>query len=253
MNVRPYSERQLDIINGIIDIESVSGQEVSKLLKKAIAFNDEDVIAMAKKQYDINKQKARKRLNERNNRAYHERKENGFTWKPPRSENYTERQKKIINNEIALDSVLTRELIDIAQKAELKQDFVLAESMLSLVHDRKAEYAERNRQRARAARSKENFGNERSVRQKYALTKFDLNVLEGYIDLRDCTLTYLYDIKKICIKRSDEKNLKIVEQLIRYKEDPNSILITTDHNEALAMIEKMMTSPILQLNQKDKE
>lgn len=38
MNVRPYSERQLDIINGIIDIESVSGQEVSKPLKKAIAF-----------------------------------------------------------------------------------------------------------------------------------------------------------------------------------------------------------------------
>ena len=43
MNAKPYNKRQLDIINGIVDIKSVSGQAVGFLLKKAIALNDEDV------------------------------------------------------------------------------------------------------------------------------------------------------------------------------------------------------------------
>ena len=192
MDLKPYTDRQLDIINGVIDIKEVRPSEVGRLLKKAMAFKDEKAIKIAQEQYNINSKSAKERTNERNKQAYHEKKKTGFAWKSPKSTEYTDRQKQIINDEISLNSVQTRELIIIAKKAEAVGDSGLYETMISLIHDRKAESAERNRQRTLEAQKQKKLENKINYSTKGVLNKYEIGILEGIVDFDEYSLDHLY-------------------------------------------------------------
>ena len=244
MDLKPYTDRQLDIINGVIDIKEVRPSEVGRLLKKAMAFKDEKAIKIAQEQYNINSKSAKERTNERNKQAYHEKKKTGFAWKSPKSTEYTDRQKQIINDEISLNSVQTRELIIIAKKAEAVGDSGLYETMISLIHDRKAESAERNRQRTLEAQKQKKLENKINFSTKGVLNKYEIGILEGIVDFDEYSLDHLYHIRDVCQKRKDTQYLEIVEDLIRYKEYPDNSLIKASHQETIDMISEMLAFPI---------
>lgn len=248
MKLRPYTELQQAIIDGKVDNAKVRGNAISCLLRKAKGLGDEQVVQLAEKIHQIKKQESRIRINERNKKAYHERKKTGFAWKPPKSKEYTERQKEIISEKIPLEKALTRELLDISQKAKLVGDLELSERMLSLYYDRKAESKERNKMFAKErARIILNDG-QWHFSSKGTLNKYELEVLNGEIPLSECSLKHLNHIRSICEKNNDVEHLKIAELLIEYKSNPDSLYIVTNHEDALDIIEKYLTYPLRRTN-----
>lgn len=244
MKQRPYTILQQAIIDGTVDVANVRGNVISCLLRKAKGLGDKQVVQFAEKLHHIKKQEARIRINERSNKSYHERKKTGFYWKPPKSKEYTERQKKIVNGEIPLEKALTRELLDISQKAKLVGNLELSEHMLSLYYDRKAESKERNRMFAKErARIILNDG-QWHFSSKGTLNKYELEMLNGEIPLSEYTLKHLNHIRSICEKNNDVEHLKIAELLIEYKTNPDSLYIVTNHEDALDIIEKHLTYPL---------
>ena len=245
---RPYTELQQAIIDGKVDTAKVSGNAISCLLRKAKELGDEKVVQLAEKIHQIKKQESRIRINERSKKAYHERKKTGFAWKPPRSKDYTERQKKIVSGEIPLEKALTRELLDISQKAKLGEDIELSERMLSLYYDRKAESAEKKRVRE-IERSRIIWSNgQQHFSCKGVLNKYELEMLDGEIPLSECSLEHLIHIRSICEKNNEVEHLKIAELLIEYKTNPDSLYIVTNHEDALDIIEKYLTYPLRRTN-----
>ena len=167
MSKNEYTALQKKIISGEIPIDSVRGNFIVRLRNKALELKDFDVVEMADKQISINIKKARLLNIERTKEAYYERKQNGFEWKPPRSEEYTYHQKQIIKGEIPIDNVITNDLVRICVKARQLGDHVIEELMLDLIKDRKIKCHERTLERRRLARQDERF----CYGQKGKLTK----------------------------------------------------------------------------------
>ncbi len=135
----PYTEKQMQILNGEIPLESVDSRALPWFYKKALANHDVDLAQTIKKRIDILKEEAYKRKIERV--VIRERKvRNGelIQWKQPKSNEYTEHQKRIVRNEIPLDKVHSNELISICQKAQNVGDFELSEHMMDIVYERRA-------------------------------------------------------------------------------------------------------------------
>lgn len=236
-----YTKLQQDIIDGKIDIKTVHGTAIAKLRSKALALGDADVVRMAEEQLTVKKENARLRNIERVKKSYWERKEKGFEWKPPRSEEYTERQMKIICGEIQYDDVATKELVWICVKAQHQGDRLLAELMESLISDRKAESHERSLERKRLARQRDSEFFSSSGK----LTKLEKAVLEGTEMPSKVSLNCLYHIRDICLSQNDTKSLKIAEQLISYRLNPTLLYPAKTHDEAVALFESLLWFPLI--------
>lgn len=248
VKLRQYTKIQQAIIDGNVDIADVSCIAISCLLRKAKEIEDHQVVQLAEKLHKIKKEEVRQKTNERNKKAYHARKENGFAFKQPKSKEYTERQKKIINGEISLDVVLTRDLLDIFKRAKLRGDIELSEHMLSLYYDRKAESEERNRIYANH-RSRNIWDNrQQHFSRKGELNKYELDVLDGNISFCECSIEHLIHIKTICEKNNDVEHLTTVNLLLEYKTNPERLYIVNNHEDALDIIEKLLTYPLRRLN-----
>ena len=190
-----YTEMQLKIINGDIPLDKVGSNILARLRNKAILLNDQDLAQMIEVQLAQNKADSKARNLERAKKYYHETKEKGLSWQPAKTPVYSERQVKIIHNEIPYDSVTIRDLIAIRQKAVLNNDGVLADKMLDLITDKKAESAEKARLRniERDRRLREN--GTKGFSHKNKLNKEERGILSGHNDVSDYSLEHLYHIK----------------------------------------------------------
>ena len=211
-----YTEMQLKIINGDIPLDKVGSNILARLRNKAILLNDQDLAQMIEVQLAQNKADSKARNLERAKKYYHETKEKGLSWQPAKTPVYSERQVKIIHNEIPYDSVTIRDLIAIRQKAVLNNDGVLADKMLDLITDKKAESAEKARLRniERDRRLREN--GTKGFSHKNKLNKEERGILSGHNDVSDYSLEHLYHIKEVCEKTNDNHNLEIINLLIQY-------------------------------------
>ncbi len=244
MSKDTYTELQLKIIKGEISLQSVRSTTLSKLMKKAIFLGDFEIAQKVEEQLAQNKEKAKKRNLERAKAYYHEIKKSGLPWKPAKTPIYTERQQKIIDDEIPLEDVYIRDLIAIRQKAELNKDRVLADMMQSLIDDKKLESAEKARlldnKRKRELRDKGRI----DFSCKGVLNKYEEGILLGENDLSECSVDHLYHIKEVCEKNKDENNLEIIDLLIQYVEHPGTLYIAKSHDEAMKILYKMLGLPI---------
>ena len=239
-----YTEMQLKIINGEIPLDKVESNILARLRNKAILLNDQDLAQMIEVQLAQNKADSKARNLERAKKYYHETKKKGLSWQPAKTPVYSERQEKIIHNEIPYDSVTIRDLIAIRQKAVLNNDGVLADKMLDLITDKKAESAEKARLR--------NIERDRQLREngtkgfshKNMLNKEERGILSGHNYVSDYSLEHLYHIKEVCEKTNDNHNLEIINLLIQYVEHPESLYIVKSRDEALELIDKLMVLPI---------
>ena len=244
MSKDKYTDYQLKIINGEIPIDTVRGNILARLKNKAIQLNDLDLVKKLEFELELKKEAAKKRNVQRNKLGYHERKKRGFAWKPAKTTVYTERQLKIINNDIPLDKVGTRELIAICQKAEANNDKILADVMLDLVRDKKAESSEKARIYKKRIRMQRREEKTIYFSRNGNLNKYETGILSGFIDINECSLEHLYHIKNVCIQNNDQENLEIIELLIKYVETPSILYCVHSHREALKLIEKLLSLPL---------
>ena len=182
-----YTEKQLKIINGEIPLETVDGHSIHWLYKKAIANND---LTLAEKVYNRSEQlkkEARKRSCLRAVKARALRRKGIYQWKEPKSSDYTEYQIRVIRGQIPLDKVLSKDLIKIYQKALLKGDTVLADTVFELIRYRREESLQKDQKRKRSGRKGfnliEGFGD---FDLDSPLSKWNQALLKGFISLNDC-------------------------------------------------------------------
>lgn len=240
MSKDAYTDNQLKIVNGEIPLASVRSTALSKILKKAILLGDLEIAEKIEIQLSQNKEQAKLRNLERAKAYYHTVKKKGLPWKPAKTPIYTERQQKIIDNEIPNDQVYIRDLIAIAQKAELNGDRVLADTMQALIYDRKIESAEKNRNLASKRKRELREKGQEDFSCKGILNKVEESILSGEIGLNECSVEHLYHIKAICEANGDETNLRIANQLIQYVEHPKSLYSVQSHDEAVKKLKEML-------------
>lgn len=240
-----YSEKQLKIISGEISLGSVDGRTAYALYRKAIENCDTELVERAKIRLEQCKEIAKQNNLDRANKRNQLKRENEFQWKQPKGKDYTEHQKQVVRGDIPLSKVHTNELIHILLKAKAAGDRELSERMYDLIMSRREEAEERSLERGS---SKDSGYNNVGYENGTVLTDWEKQVLNSEVDLDEITLDHLRHMLKLVKEANDETQIKVVEQLIMYKEHPESILITQDHDEAMDGIERLMGRPIRRPN-----
>lgn len=238
-----YTEKQLKVISGETPIETISGKLAIWLYKKALANGDLELAEKARIRKEQAKAEAKKRNSERTikNRALL--RKGVYEWKQTKSPNYTEYQKKVIRGEISLNRVQSKDLIMIYQKATLNGDNVLAETILELIHYRHDELRKKDQRRNyyRYYNSIEFFKNYDS---NSPLSKLEQAILQGVVELDNCSEENLIKLVRDLEHFGDEENLKIARLLLLYKQDPSTLYVTNNHWEAIDRIEELLGLPI---------
>ena len=240
-----YSEKQLKIISGEIPLSSVNGYTALALYKKAIENGDTELAERAKERLDQLKEIAKQKNLDSVNKRNQLKRENEFQWKQPKGKEYTEHQKQIVRGDIPLSKVNTNELIHIHLKAKAAGDYELSERMYDLIISRREEAEERA---SKKSSSKDMNFNNYGYEDRTVLDDWEKKVINSEVDLDEITSDHLRHILKLVKETGDETKIKVVEQLIMYKERPESILITQDHDEAMDGIERLMGRPIRRPN-----
>lgn len=240
-----YSEKQLKIISGEISLGSVDGRTAYALYRKAIENGDTELAERAKERLDQLKEIARQKNLDLANQRNQLKRENMFEWKQPKGKDYTEHQKQVVRGDIPLSKVHTNELINIYLKAKAAGDYELSERMYDLIMSRCEEAKERA---SKKASSKDLNFNNYGYEDRTVLDDWEKKVINSEVDLDEITVEHLRHILKLVKETGDETQIKVVEQLIMYKEHPESILITQDHDEAMDGIERLMGRPIRRPN-----
>ena len=239
-----YTEKQLKIISGEIPLESVKGQTASALYRKALANNDTELAERAhsrmlqSKENVIQKNRDSVRIRQRQQR------DGIFQWKQPKSNEYTEHQKQIVRGEIPFEKVHTNELIRLYQKAYNVEDYALSETVLSLICDRREASIEKKKERKRKERADYFEGEFDEYDRNSFLSKRKQAILNGVIPLEECAEENIIEIIDILNAHDDKENLKVAELLLSYKRTPSLLYVTTDHREAIDLLEELLQLPI---------
>ena len=233
----PYTEKQMRILNGEIPLESVDSRALPWFYKKALANHDVDLAQTIKERIDILKEEAYKRKIERV--VIRERKvRNGelIQWKQPKSNEYTEHQKRIVRNEIPLDKVHSNELISICQKAQNVGDFELSERMMDIVYERRAASLEKRWQREKHKSNLTDFESDNDL----GLTVAEYALLQGENHWDEYTEEEIVVIIDKPENISAEFELSIVKEILRYKQNPEKGSIVTNYDDAIDLLEELL-------------
>ena len=263
-----YTKKQMDIISGKIPMASVSGHVLTFIYKKALANNDQDLAKKVKRHMYL-KEVKRTKCNSESAKARALQFKNGETieWHQPKSNNYSDRQKRIVKGEIPYASVRTSELVKIYQKAHNNGDYELSERLYDLIRTRKLEACERAierssdyndtfsegqiLQRLECVRScfeiREKADNFDAIvdidtlivlsnRDKAAL--WDLLCLENYDEDR---VSHILEIAKLV---NDEEIETLIESTLESRTSSDSLCVANGHREAIDMIEELFGLPI---------
>ena len=225
-----YTEKQLKIISGEIPLESITSNTARALYNKAVANGDTELAQRAKERLEASKLEAQDRNRQRANQRYQLIKEGKVEWKQPKTTEYTDHQKRVINGDIPLEQVHTNELIHIHQKAEAMGDIEVAETMMALILDRRYESCERV-----FARDRDDFFNPK----RKTLTSWERGVINADICLADCSVEHLHHIYNIVKETEGPDVIKWVEKLLMYKEHPECVYKVHGHEAAIAAYEQL--------------
>ena len=249
-----YTEKQLQVINGEIPIESMSGQSLRWFYKKAVANDDEKLATQIKKQQDILKEERRKRnvqrATEREKKIDHN---EIIEWRQPKSNEYTEHQKQIVKGEIPYEKVHTNELISIHLKAYNTGDYELSERLLDLITARREKSMEKRALNNKAYKHfyKRVRGPSYSFDSniKYnQLNTVERAILQGDATIDECLESHLTHIMKIAKKNNDEETYMLAEKLLLYKQHPEDVYVVQGHQEAVDLLEELLQLPIRRPN-----
>lgn len=241
-----YTEKQTKYIRGEITDNEVDGKFYRWLLISATKVNDKEIIEKTEKKIaqlkDEAAEKNRKQTRERMHRIY--RGENPIL-KPAKSTKYTERHKQIIRNEIDPKSVHGTELAAILKIARAIKDYKTENLIDSILSERRENQREALCCRLEQLKKDGASGNKIKYRKNdTGLVAEELALLNSEIDIDEVTEEDIQHIINICKETGDDKNLRIAELKLQYKQNPKSVYITQDVNEALSIIEKAMGIPI---------
>lgn len=249
MSNSQYTKKQLEIINEKTPLETIGTKTAIALYEKAIKNNDIVLAEKVRTRIETSKEEALERNRVRARNRHRLIRAQGISewheWKQPKSNEYTEHQRQIVRGEIPLDNVHTNELIHIQLKAQNNQDFELAERFMDIILARRVAAREKKLVRDRERETigiNYNFDWDRA--NSKGLTRFQFGVLNGHINLDECSEKILIDMMNKFSTQGNETWLDTVQQLLQYKRDPRAIYITQDHWEAIDMIENMVQIPI---------
>ena len=245
-----YTEKQLQVINGEMPIESMTGQGLYHFYKKAIANNDEALAIRIKKQQDIlKKEKYKRELQrsaERVNKINHN---EPIVWKQPKSNEYTEHQKQIVRGEIPYEKVHTNELISVHLKARNIGDYELSERLLDLITSRREKSLEKKTQNHKIYTRFYKRSRSSSYHLDYNTKHNELNIveqaiLEGRVTIDECLDDHLTHIMEFARKNNDEEIYIFAEKLLLYKQHPEAVYVVQNHQEAIDWLEELLQLPI---------
>ena len=205
----------------------------------------EEIAVRVKERMDQAKSKSIENNRERVNKYYLQKKIGEFKWKQPKSNEYTEHQKRVVRGEIPLENVHTKELISIHLKAQNVGDYELSERFFDLISTRQMEAKERKRERDSKNQYKRiERSNLFEHNNSTALKKWEQAVLMGALDYNDYSIEQLEHILEVVQAENDEFKIILAENLLLYKEDPKAMYIVRDKGEALDMLEELLGLPI---------
>lgn len=159
-------------------------------------------------------------------------------WKENKSNEYSEKQKRIVRVEIPIEEVHTNELIRIHQKARNKGDIELSERILSLIIDRRTSSI--GKRSDQIQRLKKNANVNRVTLE--GLTLWESMILDGEID--HCTIQDLEHILAVCEHRGYKDESVFVSTILFYRKHPKELYIAKDKDTAIDALERMMHKPI---------
>lgn len=242
-----YTEKQLQIINGEIPIESVNGYFLRWFYQKSLVNKDEDLANKIKEQIDVLKhEKSRERSRNRKAKLKNDQE---IEWRQPRSNEYTEHQKLIVKGEIPYEDVHTNELISIHLKAHNNGDYELSERVLDLIHTRRMDYKERQIQyekiRNKAHKNPKKINEFMDMLNiNSPLTPIDIAILIRCDELDEYSKIRLQRILQTAKNHNDENLIALVETMILYNEDPSAFYVVKSHEEAIDLLEELFQLPI---------
>ena len=237
VNESGYTEKQYKVITG--ETKDVTGQLASALLCSAQEKDDTDVIKLARSLVALSKKqsadKNRERAKNRMRKLFRNEK---IEWKVPKSNEYTENQKKIIRGEIPVEKVRTNQLVIIHQKAKNTGDIELSERILSLIIDRRA----KNRQRIIGWLNRPNKHNNSSATSINGLTSWERMVLDG--DTEYSSIEDLEHILTVCEHKGLKDESVFISTVLWYRNHPEDLYVAKDRNAAISVLEQVLRKPI---------
>ncbi len=241
-----YTEKQTKYLRGEITDNEVNGQFYRWLLISATKINDKEIMEKAEKRIaqlkDEAAEKNRKQARERMHRLY---RGEAPVLKTTKSTKYTDRHKQIIRNEIDPKSVHGTELAAILKIARAIEDYKTEALIDSILSERREDQREALHRRLDKLKTDSDSGNTIKYRKNdTCLVAEELALLNSEIDIDEVTEEDIRHIINICKKTGDNENLRIAEMKLQYKQNPKSVYVTQDVNEALLIIEKSMGIPI---------
>lgn len=246
-----YTAKQSMFIRGELNSDDVDGRFFRRLLSSAKALNDERIIAAANKgilkskMASEEKKRERSRIRSRKIWAGED-----IEWKQPKTNEYTEEQKKVVRGEIPLEKVHGNRLKTIRQKAFNLGDFELSERIDAIMRDRRNSCREERQSRfAKLHSMSSSLGDlGDGYKKRNYLTAEEKQVLLGGIDLDECSLEHLQHILEVVEKDNNEHYIRLAKQLMNYKLHPECVYITDNHEEALQLIEMILEIPLRRPN-----
>ena len=230
-----YTKRQIQVLNGNLTIDDIDGHTAKAMLRRADKINDTEHLPFIRKLVeDIDARTVAGRKERNHVRKRDLRKNKTYEWKQPASKDYTSEQIAVIRGEIPLEQVHNRRLISIHQKARMNGDVVLAETIYSLLMDRFMESKERRNIRRCNYRDPDHYSKKAS-----SLNIEEIAFLEQEMPVEQFSEKHIEHIIDICHKNGDTVHENTARYLLKVKQNPDMILVTTDHEEALRMYEQM--------------
>ncbi len=242
-----YTKKQMMALTKQLDPDEIDGHTAKALLRKAIKIHDEKNLPFIRQLVeDANKKSIEKAKQRHELRKRHIRNSEPIVWKKPKSKEYTSEQVAIVRGEVPLESVHTNRLVRVCQKARLNGDIALSEAIYSIIIERRlrdktwgSPYSQANRITYNSAGWTDQF-----LPTDNNLKSHELSLLNQDINLELCSVEHLKHIIEVCHKTGDTGREEIGTFLLRYKEDPSIILLTTNHEEAIELYEKMTVTKL---------
>jgi hypothetical protein len=242
-----YSKKQMMILTGQLDLNGLDGHTAKALLRRALKIHDEEHLPFIQQFVEETNEKSIEKRRQRHNlRKQRLRHNEPIIWKHPKSKEYTPEQIAIVRGEVPLESVHTNRLVRVCQKARLNGDIVLSEAIYSIIIERRlrdktwgSPYSQANRITYNSAGWTDQF-----LPTDNNLKSHELSLLNQDINLELCSVEHLKHIIEVCHKTGDTGREEIGTFLLRYKEDPSIILLTTNHEEAIELYEKMTVTKL---------
>lgn len=254
-----FTQHQQDIIDGKIPYEEVRNSDYGLILRKAERLGRTDVIELIRPlserkaaEYKIHRKEQRQQdYQDRKNGipvkkrkyTYHHKGMPYITKRKADADEYTERQKAIIRGEISFEDTHGNEYLAIERKARKKGDIAVIELVHELIAEKRADYIERNRQKAREYYREHGYDPDSNYHKRRKLSHWERGVLYGVVDLDMCPQDHLRHIIDVCRLTEDDVHLALAEQLLLYKTKPASVY-KYHGREALEAIRQLTFMPI---------